>query len=773
MLGDSRSNTEALKLLAEICSSRGQFRKAAEYLRRVTGLMPQDAAALRLLGDALFAAGDYRAAAESLSRALALDPNSARACNNIGRSLARLGRRAEAIASYRRALELDPRYAIAHNNLGTALVEDGRPQEALRCYDSAIQLDPRFAEAHGNRGNVLLQLNRVQEAVDSLDLASNLKPDNATILCNRGNALLRAKRHQQALDCHNRALRLQPDFPEALTGRGNILRELRRYDEAMGDYERVLALQPQHAEAGVNRALTLLELGRCEQAIACCDELLDVHPDNASALMYRAIALNFLYRHREAIEGFSRLYAADPTALYSLGYLLETNAMIYDWSHRHLIADGLRAVANGIPIVSPLAMLGITDAGSAQLDCARLCVKTTHPPACAPIWAGERWARPKIRVAYLSADFRDHAVSYLLVGVLEQHDRTRFEPLGISFRPPEATAFGHRIARAFDAFVDVYGQSDYGVAMLLRDMQVDIAVDLMGFTRDQRLNVFAHRPAPVQVNYLGYPGTMGAPYIDYIIADDFVIPHHSRKHYAEQVVCLPECFQANDDRRAIASHRPSRSDVGLPEAAAVLCSFNNSYKITPIMFDIWCRVLNAAPDTVLWILADTQQGRENLLREAAMRGVGAARVVFAARLPYEQHLARLGLADLFLDTLPFNAGTTASDALWAGVPVLTCCGEAFASRMAGSLLRAIGLPDLITESLAAYERIALELAASPARLAQLRQRLELNRTSSPLFMTGRFCRHLESAYEAMHERSQRGEAPASFEVAALPTPRAC
>lgn len=324
---------------------------------------------------------------------------------------------------------------------------------------------------------------------------------------------------------------------------------------------------------------------------------------------------------------------------------------------------------------------------------------------------------------------------------------------------------GQRIAAAFERFVDASRMTDAEVAALMRELEVDIAIDLTGYTQDNRTAIFAARPAPVQVNYLGFPGGMGAGYMDYIIADAFVIPPAARPHYAEQVVHMPHCFQGNDEQREIAAHRPGREEAGLPESGFVFCAFNNVYKITPPLFDVWMRLLRAVPDSVLWLAVDAPAVRRNLAAEASRRGVEPGRVVFSPRVPYREHLARMGLADLFLDTLPFNAGTTASDALWAGLPVLTCSGEAFAARMAGSLLTAVGLPELITYDLDDYEALALKLATTPALLADIRARLASNRTTSPLFDTEQFCRHLETAYRTMWERQQRGEPPADLWVA--------
>jgi len=316
-----------------------------------------------------------------------------------------------------------------------------------------------------------------------------------------------------------------------------------------------------------------------------------------------------------------------------------------------------------------------------------------------------------------------------------------------------------------DRFVDVRGATDPAVAQLLRDLDVDIAVDLMGHTAGGRAGIFAYRGAPVQVNYLGYPGTMGAPFIDYIIADPFLVPAGSERFYSEQVVRLPDCYQPNDTKRRIGERTPTRAELGLPARGLVFCSFNNSFKINPPMFDVWMRLLREVEGSVLWLLETSGVVKGNLRREAEARGVSGERLLFAPRVALEEHLARHRAADLFLDTLPYNAHTTASDALWAGLPVLTCAGRSFAARVAGSLVHAVGLPELVTASLAEYEALALALARGPARLAELRGRLERNRLTAPLFDIERYRRHLEAAYETMWERHLRGEAPQAFNVA--------
>jgi len=373
------------------------------------------------------------------------------------------------------------------------------------------------------------------------------------------------------------------------------------------------------------------------------------------------------------------------------------------------------------------------------------------------MWRGEIYSHTRIRVAYLSADFHDSAMGKLLAGLFEQHDRTSFEVSAISFGPEQNSPMRKRLKGAFEHFFDVQRESDQEIADLVRRLEVDIAVDLMGFTKNNRLNVLARRPAPIQVNYLGYPGTMGASYMDYILADPTVIPDDQRAFYRETLARVPESYFVNDNRRIISERTPTRRECGLPDKGFVFCCFNNSYKITPEVFDVWMRLLKATENSVLWLFQSSSAAAANLCREAERRGVSPDRLIFALKAEAADHLARHRLADLVIDTLPYNAHTTACDALWVGVPVLTCIGTTFVGRVAASLLKANGLDELITQSLGEYEALALKLARDSSFLASFAERAVQNRNKCALFDTERSARHFEAAYRAMWERYQRGD----------------
>jgi protein O-GlcNAc transferase len=710
----------------------GNLPEAERLCRQLLREQPQNADALHLLGILALQAGQPQAAIEPISQ----------------------------------SLDCNPEQPVAHMNLGVALQQSNHLYRALDCFERALQLAPENPAALNNHGHVLLELHRPAEALRSLELALQFEPNFPLALNNLGNALKALDRPSEALERYERALRLQPDFPLALNNRGNVLRNLGRLEAALGSFEQALRLEPGHVLALYNRGNVLLELERADQALASYQAVLRLRPGYPDALFSAAMTFIKLKRFEEAQSHLRKLLKLEPQYSYAQGYCLHARLRICDWAEvegdRHdLVASVLRGAAADVPF----SFLAVSDCAAAQLQCARRFVSDRFPARDASPARHFSYSHQRIRLAYVSGDLRNHIVARLLVGMLERHDRECFEVNAISFRPPERAGFGQRVHDAFDRFIDVSARSDADVAAVMKDLEIDIAVDLAGFTEGQRTDIFARRAAPVQVNYLGFPGTMGAPYMDYIIADEFVIPPPLQLHYAEQVVYLPDCFHPIDDRRAWPL-KASRAQFGLPDNALVCCSLNNSYKYSAAMLDLWLRVVQRVPEAVLWLLADDASTEGHLRQYTQRRGLRSDRLVLSRRVAYEENLARLSCADLFLDTLPFNAGATASDVLWTGVPLLTCAGEAFASRMAGSLLRSAGLAELIALDLKDYERRALQLLGAPARLSQLRLELEAARKHGALFDTERNCRHLEAAFQIMWQRAQRGEAPSPITVIA-------
>jgi protein O-GlcNAc transferase len=675
-----------------------------------------------------------------------------------------LGRTHEALTSYARALAIRPDHFETLGNRSALLQELKRLDEALASWDKTLAVKPDDVVALTNRGSVLLLLKRYNEALASYEKTIALNPDCTDALYFRGIVLQQLKRFGDALASYEGALAVRPKHPAALENRGTVLLQLKRFADALASYEEALALQPNDAAMLNNRGVALQELRRFEEALSSFDRAVAVKPDNADALSNRGLLLHQQGRFGRAVTDFARALAINAELPYAKGWLLFSRMNCCQWGPFASETDGLLAdVRAGKRACYPFVLLSLSASTDEQLSCSETYARDTRPTTSAPIWKGKRYCHDRIRVAYLSADFRDHPVCRLLAGVFEQHDHARFETIAISFGPGDLSEMRPRVERAFDRFIDVGNKNDRDVAGLLGALEIDIAVDLMGFTRDNRCGIFALRAAPIQLNCLGYPGTMGADHIDYIIADRIVIPDSHFRHYREKVVWLPDTFQANDSMRRM-GEPATRAAVGLPETAFVFCSFSNTYKITPAIFDVWMRLLRCVEGSVLWLLGGRATVERNLRREAEIRGISPDRLVFAARVEYSAYLSQYTLADLFLDTFPFNAGATASDALWAGLPLVTCSGEAFASRMAASLLHAVGLPELIAPSLDRYETLALELARNEGLLTAVRTKLARHRDTCPLFDTDRFRRQIEAAYITMWERYQRGEPPASFAV---------
>jgi predicted O-linked N-acetylglucosamine transferase (SPINDLY family) len=608
-------------------------------------------------------------------------------------------------------------------------------EAALSSYDQAILLKPEYPEAHNNRGNVLHDLGYLQDALTSFDRAIALRPGFAEAYSNRGNALRMLNQHNSALESFDKAISVKPAYAEGHNNRGNALQELRRHSAAIESYDRAIALKPNYAQAYYNRGTALQRLGQHQAAVAS-------------------------YDHAAALQ--ANLAYLDGTRLHAKMHVCDWNGI------DRQIAELAEKIRDGQRVAQPFHVLALTSSLPLQRKAAEVWINSKFPETSDLPEAPHRSKHDKIRIGYFSADYHDHPVAYLMAELFELHDRDNFEFVAFSFGPDQNDAMRRRISAAFERFVDVRSRSDRDVAILSRQLEIDIAIDLSGLTGNGRPGILWHRAAPVQVSYLGYPGTMGARFVDYLVSDRTLIPDGCRHHYSEKIVYLPNSYQANDSKRTIATKVFTREALGLPASGFVFCCFNSSYKFTRDTFDGWMRILRQVSGSVIWLLESNPESTVNLRKEAIRRGVDAGRLVFGKRLPLTEHLARHRTADLFLDTFPYNAHSTASDSLWAGLPVLTRVGEAFASRVAASLLNAMHLPELVTTTQLEYEALAVELATNPQRLQNLKERLEMNRGSTPLFDTEQLTRDIEDACTQMYDRAQAGLLPEDIYVGAQP-----
>lgn len=631
---------------------------------------------------------------------------------------------------------------------------------------AALREDAGDVESLYLLGSSLLFQDRFQEAVAPLNDVVRRAPRRGA--CHRlGYCHLALGDFKSAEQLLRREIAAYPDLVDAHNTLGVALINQGRPHDALAVFLEAARLDPRSATANNNVANVLGELGRNEEALPYLQKVIEAHPGLADARHNLGMLLQKLKRHAEAVASLEAALRLAPGAPYTLSSLVWNKLAICQWDGLTGHIDALRSqVRRGEIPAEPFVLVAVSPSPEEQRLCAQRHAREKLPPR-PPLWQGARYRHDRIRLAYLSADYCEHATAYLAAALFERHDRSRFEVIGVSYGPDDRSPMRQRLMRGFDRFVDVQARGDEETAHLLREMEVDVAIDLKGYTTGARPEILSYRPAPVQVSYLGFPGTMAAPFIDYIVADRWVLPEAHRPYYAEQVVYLPDTYQVNDAARAI-GRSPARAEAGLQDNTFVFCCFNNSYKILPPVFAVWMKLLRDIPQSVLWLLEDSGEAKRRLQHAAQASGVDPARLVFAPRVAPAEHLARHRLADLFLDTLPYNAHTTASDALWAGLPVLTCAGHAFAGRVAGSLLRAVGLPELVTQSLHDYETLAFKLARAPALLAEVKGTLERNRATAPLFDLERFRRHLEAAYQAMWQTAQRGEPPRGFAVEPLP-----
>ena len=640
-----------------------------------------------------------------------------------------------------KAIKINPTRAEAHCDLGTVLQSLGQTDPALKSFERAIALDASYVPSHYNKGNLLRETGRHEEAIRSYDQATAMAPGMSEAWSNRGVSLLALRRFVAAIESFDRALDINPTVPDVFYNRGILLDDCRQYDAAMASYDQALKLLPDQGEDSL--AVSIF-VGRA----------------------------NTLMKDKRPVPGrdsYERALAIAPNTPWLLGQVMHAQMQACHWVSLAKTAATLASqIEAGNPVSNPLPVLACHDSPALQQMAARIKTRQDHRPDRR---LGPLRARPpakRIHIAYASADLMMHPVSLLTARLFELHDRERFKVHAFYYGSVH-DSMTQRVATAMDHFVDCHEMTDTEVAQMARDLGIDILVDLGGHTADARLGVLAHRAAPVQVSYLGYPGTLGANYVDYVVGDDVVVPPESSSFYDEKVIHLP-LFQVTDDRREFPDRAIDRQSLGLPEDAIVLCCMNQSFKITPEVFEAWVRILQAVPQCVLWILESNESMVSNLREAIARAAIEPNRLVFAGRTSITNYLARYRAADLFMDTLPYNAGTTASDALWVGLPVLTCMGKSFASRMAASLLQAIGLPELITHDLNAYVAKAIALARNPSELSALRQRLEHNRSRTPLFDTPAFTRSLESAFEVIHARHLAGLPAAAVHIKPADSP---
>lgn len=656
-------------------------------------------------------------------------------------------------------IKLIPNNSEVLTNLGTIELQLGNFESGKRLLKKSISIEPNQPNAISNLGNVLLESGAYKEAIFYYDKAILLNSKHATAYYNRGKALCALEEFENAISSYNQAILVNPNFLMAYINLGCLLNKLRKYDEAIKNFSHVINHAPSSSEAYYNCGVSLENLQRYDEALINYDRAIQLKPDFAEAFYNRGILLNELKKYDQALVSLSSAILFKPEMNFILGTLIHTKMHLCDWiGYEQLLNKLISQIEKQAKVSTPFVISALEDDPQLQKKAAEIYIIEKHPISH-ELPKIKKYPKPKrIRVGYFSADFREHAVSYLTAELFELHNRSEFEIIAFSFGVDTHDSLRRRLVKSFDQFLDVKDKSDQEIAILAREMQIDIAVDLGGITAGSRTNIFALRAAPIQISYIGYLGTMGASYIDYIIADYTLIPKDRQHFYSEKIIYLPT-YQVNDTKRHISERIFTRDELGLPSNGFVFCCFNNNYKITPPTFDGWMRVLDEVEGSVLWLLDSNETARTNLRNEAILRGVDASRIIFGGHLPSPEYIARYRVADLFLDTFPYNAGTTGSDALRVGLPILTLKGHSFASRVAASLLEAVDLPELITYTQDEYESFAVELAKNSDKLKEIKSKLLNNLPSSSLFNTKLFTMHIESGYREIYRLYQNDLSP--------------
>ncbi|BEI39593.1 hypothetical protein PHIN8_15370 [Polynucleobacter sp. HIN8] len=712
-------NLNIILVLANLFSNQNKFIESESLFLRANEILPNSASITYNLGRILMLQQKFSQARPYFEQSIKLDPNSFWGLTNYGIVLFRLGLIQDASNIFKVACDVDVNNAFGWSNFGNALQAAGKYSESIEAYKKALQL----------RSN-----------------------DYPEVWSNMAVALQGLLDFDQALASCDKALLLNPFFAEAWFNKGNIFLQVNKLSDAIVCFLKAVDIKKDYLDAYLNLSVTYHILGQYNLADLAIDRVIQLNSSDARAWNHKGVIAHDLNQYVVAVDCFIKAHALNAEYDYLIGNLLNLQGRLCDWSNfEPQLAQFLTRAALGQKVAPPFHAIALLDSGILQKQIAQTWIADKHPSSLSsflpPLQSPVRG--PKIRLAYFSADFHNHATMFLMAKLFECHDRSQFELFAFSFGPDSSDVMRQRAVAAFDHFLDVRGQSDLEIAALSRKLQIDIAVDLKGFTQHARTSIFAYRAAPIQVNYLGYPGTMGAPYIDYIVADRVLVPPGNEHFYSEKVIYMPHSYQVNDDERPIANTVYTREQLGLPDTAFVFCCFNNNYKILPTTLDSWLRILGAVSGSVLWLLADNPTAVKNLQQAVRDRGGDPSRLIFAQRMPLAEHLARHRQADLFLDTLPCNAHTTASDALWAGLPLLTWAGEAFAGRVSASLLSAMNLPELITHSQAEYEQRAIEIAHDPNQLTQLKAKVAQMRHISPLFKTQQYAHDLEAAYQEM------------------------
>ena len=787
----------------------GKLTEAEEIYKKILDVDPSNSDALHLLGYIAYQRGQNNRSIQLISKAIQFAPNSPSYYNNLGLAYNAMGQSEKAISSYKKALQLKPELPEAFHNMGITFQDMKSHDEALFCYSKALEINPGLSESLNNMGNIFKYKGELDKALSYYKKAIDCRHDYAEAYNNMGTVYRELLNFGEAITCHKKALAVKPEFEEALFNLGIIFQEQGKFEKAVSYYEKALQIKPQMTGCYANIGIIYRNMRNFEKAISCykkgieaipdCAEFLEnigiilhesgkydvaisfykkavaIGIDNQDILRSMGIAYYDLGNLKKAEECYIKSIKIDPGNVESLAQLIHLLQQNCEWTRVEQYVHQLNArlkkdiscvrKSPALPFLS-LSIHHNNPALNYEIAKKRSSCISDHTGKKKSSFSFDIYRKNdnKIKIGYLSNDFRNHPVAHLIMGLFALHNRTNFQIYCYSYGKDEGLFYRDRIKDGCDSFIDIRNLSNEDAALQIYNDKIDILVDLMGYTAGNRLEICALRPAPVQVSWLGFPGTTGADFFDYIIVDRIVVPENQKPFYSEKMVYMPHSYQINADNQIIADKKWTKRDVGLPENSFVFCSFNQEYKIEPVIFNAWMNILNQVGNSVLWLLSKNRLAQNNLIEYAIDKGIDPQRIIFATSLEKSEHLSRHQFADLALDTRIYNGHTTTSDALWAGTPVIALKGKHFASRVSSSILSSIGLSHLITETLGEYEKLAITLANNTRELNLIQKDLKEKRLSEPLFGTARYAENLEQAYIEMYNIFLQGGKPRCINV---------
>ena len=738
----------------------GRSKGALKMFETAVKIKPDYFEAYKNLGITHRDLGQFELAVEKLKSSIAIEPNNVDAHYNLAITYKDINEIDKAIESYKKVIEINPKFAAAYNNLGNIFKESGRKHSAIAYYEKAIEINPKFAEAFNNLGNIFKDLDQFDNAIVSYKKVIELNKNFHDSYYNLGLTYKEQRKLNDAVTSFNNAISLKSDFSEAYNELGVCYTLLGQLLDAISCFEAAIKLKKDYAVAYNNLGKALIIKGKAKAGLDFIQKAIVIDPGFSHAYANLGHAFKRLKERDQALSAYEQAWTIEPEMNYILGDFLNAKMNTSNWNNlSSLLSNIIESLrTDNKKIIDPFCFMGLIDNPELQRKATEIRVLSDHPKSNVLPEIQKYSKHQKIRVGYFSGDFREHPVGYLTAGLYEAHNRDHFEIHAFSFVPDTNDEMNLRIKAGVDHFHDVGSMPHKDIALLARSLEIDIAVDLAGYTALGSINVFAMSAAPIQLSYIGYLGTMGVDYYDYLIADQIMIPKKYQKHYVEKIVYLPS-FQVNDSKDLPPDITLTRKDIGLPEEGFVFCCFNNTYKFTPTTFDSWAKILKAVDDSVLIVFTNHELSKTNLAKEIIKRGVDSSRLIFGDSLARPDYMARYRVADLFLDTQPYNAGTTASDALRMGLPMITLKGKSYQARMGASIVNALNLPELITSTPEEYESLAIELATNPEKLHAIKAKLNDNLSTAPLYDTKLFTKNLESAYTQMYDRHHQGEEP--------------